>query len=138
MHPAFWGPHGWIFLHSITFAYPTNPSDEDKKHYFNLFNNLHHVLPCYQCSQHYENHLKKYPLTNKIMSDRHNLVEWLILIHNEVNISLNKPVVTTEEVIQIYNQKIHDTRYNNTYTEYIPYCVFIIIILVLVVLYIRK
>ena len=72
------------------------------------------------------------------MSDRQNLVEWLILIHNEVNISLNKPVLTTEEVIQVYNQKIHDTRYNNTYTEYIPYCVFIIIILVLVVLYIRK
>ena len=31
MNPKFWGPHAWIFLHSITLNYPKEPSDEDKK-----------------------------------------------------------------------------------------------------------
>ena len=40
MKPEVWGPHAWIFLHSITFNYPDNPTDDEKKHYKNFFENL--------------------------------------------------------------------------------------------------
>ena len=33
MKKNFWGPSGWLFLHSVTFQYPDNPSDEDKYNY---------------------------------------------------------------------------------------------------------
>ena len=31
MNPKIWGPHAWIFLHSITLNYPENPTPELKK-----------------------------------------------------------------------------------------------------------
>ena len=37
MDPKIWGPPGWLFLHTITFNYPTNPTEEDKKYYKNFF-----------------------------------------------------------------------------------------------------
>ena len=32
-----WGPGGWDFLHSITFNYPLEPNDLDKKIYSDFF-----------------------------------------------------------------------------------------------------
>ena len=37
MNPEVWGPPAWTFLHSITLAYPDNPSDIDKSNYENFF-----------------------------------------------------------------------------------------------------
>jgi len=69
------------------------------------------------------------------MKNRTNLVEWLILVHNEVNIALGKPVLATEEVITDYNQRIHDTRYKTTYVDYIPYCLVLLCIILGIFLY---
>ena len=30
MNPKFWGPHGWIFLHTVTMNYPKEPNNQDK------------------------------------------------------------------------------------------------------------
>ena len=30
MNPEIWGPPAWMFLHSISLAYPKNPTDVDK------------------------------------------------------------------------------------------------------------
>lgn len=138
MHPEFWGPHGWIFLHSITFEYPSQPTELDKKKYFEFFNNLHYVLPCVSCAKHYQEHLVKYPLTEEILQNKKTLTQWLIQIHNEVNKSLGKPVLTMNEVIQEYNQKIHNKLHQNTIHEYIPYCILISIIICLLILYFMK
>jgi polyphosphate kinase len=32
MRPEVWGPHGWIFLHSVTMNYSDHPSKDDKKY----------------------------------------------------------------------------------------------------------
>ena len=138
MHPEFWGPHGWIFLHSITFEYPSQPTDQDKKKYYDFFHNLHYVLPCVSCAQHYQEHLIKYPLTEEVLQNKKTLTQWLIQVHNEVNKSLGKPVLTMEQVIQEYNQKIHNKLHHNTIHEYIPYCILISIIFVLLILYFMK
>ena len=39
MHPEIWGPSGWIFLHTITFNYPINPTPEQKIKHKELFEN---------------------------------------------------------------------------------------------------
>ena len=31
-----WGPAAWTFLHTITFNYPDNPTNQDKQYYFNF------------------------------------------------------------------------------------------------------
>ena len=136
MHPQFWGPHAWIFLHSVTFAYPVNPTEDEKKQYHQFFHKLHYVLPCYQCAQHYKKHLEMYPISKSVLQTRNNLIEWLIIVHNEVNKSLGKPVLTTEEVIQEYNQKIHDTRTKKL--DYIPYCILLLLIILGIFIYMRQ
>ena len=62
MDPEVWGPHAWIFLHTITLTYPHNPTDQDKKNYKMFFYNLATVLPCTHCSQNYRIHLKQLPI----------------------------------------------------------------------------
>ena len=46
MRPEIWGPHAWIFLHSVTLEYPDNPTDEDKQNMINFIDSLGNVLPC--------------------------------------------------------------------------------------------
>ena len=44
-----WGPAIWHSLHTMSFNYPVNPTQEDKKHYKNYVQSLQHVLPCKIC-----------------------------------------------------------------------------------------
>jgi len=105
MHPEFWGPSGWKFLHSVTFQYPIKPTVNDKAHYKEFFNSLKHTLPCEKCAYHYTAHLRKFPI-DSALETRENLVRWLINVHNEVNKSLGKREYFYEEVIDIYKDEM--------------------------------
>ena len=63
MDPSIWGPHAWFFLHSITLAYPENPTIIDKENMRTFFNAFYKVLPCNTCVMNYTNHIKQLPLT---------------------------------------------------------------------------
>ena len=75
-----WGPPAWTFLHTVTFNYPENPTEDDKRNFYNFFMNLQHVLPCEKCKAHYKQNIKKYDLKNNLGS-RQDLVKWLIDLH---------------------------------------------------------
>jgi hypothetical protein len=101
MEPKIWGPFMWFILHIISFNYPDTPSPFDKDAYRDFFNALKNVIPCDQCKKHYTRHLQDYPITPHLDSKK-SLIEWMIQIHNLVNVSLNKKQFTTEEVLTIY------------------------------------
>lgn len=101
MDPKIWGPFMWFILHIITFNYPENPTSFDKQSYRDFFNSLKYVIPCDQCRKHYTKNIQEHPITPHLDSKKY-LIEWLIKIHNLVNISLNKKVYTTEEVLKTY------------------------------------
>jgi hypothetical protein len=105
MNPKFWGPHGWIFLHSVTMNYPKNPSNDDKQLYRNFFSSLTRVLPCEKCAYHYKQHIKDDPI-EPALENRDKLVRWLIKIHNKVNADLGKPHYSYEQVIEEYKYKL--------------------------------
>tara|TARA_E500000178_G_C16812644_1_gene657679 strand:+ start:286 stop:690 length:405 start_codon:yes stop_codon:yes gene_type:complete len=105
MNPKFWGPHGWIFLHSVTMNYPKNPSNNDKQLYRNFFSSLTRVLPCEKCAYHYKQHIKDDPI-EPALENRDKLVRWLIKIHNKVNADLGKPHYSYEQVIEEYKYKL--------------------------------
>ena len=44
-----WGPPLWHFLHTMSFNYPVNPTQNDKNNYRNFVLNLKHILPCGKC-----------------------------------------------------------------------------------------
>ena len=65
MNPKFWGPHAWIFLHSITFNYPKEPTNKDKEIYVKFFKDLQFIIPCEKCAYHYKRHLEEYPIEDE-------------------------------------------------------------------------
>ena len=106
MVPNIWGPPAWLFLHSITFNYPKNPSENDKNNYNTFFNSLKYVIPCPICKEHYAKNLLKLPIR---LNTRDDLIRWLIDIHNSVNKSNNKPVLSYQEVYDKYDKLYNQT-----------------------------
>ena len=102
MNPDIWGPHAWIFLHSITLGYPECPSDSDKRSFKNFFYSLQGILPCKKCRNNYVQHIKKNPLTDHILCSKERVVRWLVEIHNEVNKINGKPTKTYEQFLKDY------------------------------------
>ena len=46
MLTSVWGPAAWHLLHTISFNYPINPTEENKKQYKEFVESLANVLPC--------------------------------------------------------------------------------------------
>lgn len=91
-----WGTHAWAFIESIALTYPVNPTLQDKSDYKDFFISLQNVLPCPRCRNHYKENLKKHPI-NKALTSREDLIRWVIDVHNEVNKSNGKRVLSYEE-----------------------------------------
>ena len=99
MNPSIWGPKAWFFLHSITFNYPEYPSESDKEIYNDFFESLSHILPCEKCKYHYKDSLVKYPIQ---LDTRDELIQWMIDIHNDVNIRNTYLQAPKSENIMLY------------------------------------
>jgi hypothetical protein len=130
MLPEIWGEYGWKFLHLVTMGYPINPTDEDKEHYYQYMTDLKYVLPCKKCRYHMASHLKKYPLTEEVMSCRKNFVRWGIDLHNVVNYYTGKPMLTYDEAMNEINKLMHPQKSDNNWFYYL-----LLIIIILVVCY---
>jgi len=85
-----WGPSMWHYLHTMSFNYPVNPSDEDKKHYREFMLNLQYVLPCKYCRQNLTNNYKIFPLKTSDMASRDSFSRYVYKLHEMVNKLLKK------------------------------------------------
>ena len=135
MNPTIWGPSAWRFMHYITLSYPDNPSDDDKHNIKQFFIYAGKVLPCAKCRNNFKDHLHKYPLDDNVLSSRLTLVNWLIDIHNEVNIATGKPVVQHKLVIENFTNSNQD---NNKKTVLLITIILIIIIIPFIIMTIWK
>lgn len=135
LSPNIWGPHAWFFFDSICLAYPDDPTIEDKQNYKLFFTNVVNILPCYKCRLNYRNHLNMYPLTEEVMSNKNNLVKWVITMHNLVR-KLNKgKEITYDEYINYY-VKQYDTKTSITINSNMYVSIlFIALIIIIVILY---
>ena len=97
-----WGPPAWYFLHAITLNYPKNPTYNDKMNYMNFFKSIGYVLPCPKCGMNYNKNIQENPIDNHLNS-REDLIQWLINIHNNVNIELNKPSYYYNDMMYFLN-----------------------------------
>jgi len=143
MNPEVWGPSAWTFLHSVTLAYPDNPSDTDKSDYENFFNTLQPILPCAKCSQNYMRHLQEDPITNNL-DNKNSLVKWLINVHNKVNKTNDKKELTYDEVMNHYKLLYNGDLTNepvkeaNNMTNTFLTVLFILLIIGLIYVYVKK
>ena len=87
---SIWGPALWHSLHTISFNYPTHPTDENKKNYREMMLNLVNVLPCKYCRENLANNYKQFPLTISCMKDRNSFSRYVYKLHENVNKMLGK------------------------------------------------
>ena len=82
LEPKIWGPKAWFFLESCVIGYPDRPTHDEKIKFKTLFHSIKDILPCSKCRINYNDHLNKYPLTDKILNNKDELLSWIINIHN--------------------------------------------------------
>ena len=97
MDTTIWGPPAWKFLHTITFNYPDKPNQSEIDITYLFFSSLSEMLPCKICQQHFKQYLTKYPIQDALLS-RDGLINWLVNLHNHVNILLGKKTYSVREV----------------------------------------
>jgi len=98
-----WGPPLWHFLHTMSFNYPINPTEENKKYYKNFILNLRYILPCIYCRKNLINNLKKKPLLMSYMKNRDTFSRYIYELHELVNKMLKKTSnLTYDEVRERY------------------------------------
>lgn len=108
MDNKIWGPYFWFTLHTITLAYPDNPTYHDKRRYNDFFVSVQYILPCPKCREHYKQHLDNFPISISL-DNKESLVLWLFNLHNQVNISLKKPVMEYEAFKEKYRKIYNPT-----------------------------
>ena len=90
MMTKIWGPAMWHYLHTMSFNYPVNPTNEDKKNYRDFIINLKNVLPCKYCRINLTNNFKKKPIQMCHMKSRDTFSRYIYELHETVNKMLNK------------------------------------------------
>jgi hypothetical protein len=85
-----WGPAIWHYLHMMSFNYPVNPTNGDKKHYKDFIINLQYVLPCKYCRINLKNNFKKKPIKMCDMANRETFSRYVYELHELVNKMLKK------------------------------------------------
>jgi hypothetical protein len=129
INPNIWGGNLWRFMHYLTIAYPENPSNADKENVKKFFASIGNILPCEKCRAHFALNIKNYPLTDSILENRYNLINWLKDIHNEVNIRNNKKTWTYQDIINEYENE------TVSYKTEIATVILLITIIIIIIFY---
>jgi len=90
MLTSVWGPSMWMYLHTMSFNYPVEPTVEDKKHYRDFVLSLKYVLPCKYCRMNLKTNFKHLPLTMADMKNRETFSRYIYNLHELVNKMLHK------------------------------------------------
>lgn len=90
MLTSVWGPSMWHYLHTMSFNYPVNPTEDDKKNYMNFVLMLEKVLPCKYCRMNLTTNFKNLPLTMASMKSRETFSRYIYDLHELVNTMLKK------------------------------------------------
>ena len=103
MLTSVWGPSLWHYMHTMSFNYPVEPTDADKKYYKQFVMSLKHVLPCKYCRMNLRGNLKAVPLTDTVLKNRANFSRWMYDLHEHINTMLKKKSgLSFEEVRERY------------------------------------
>lgn len=98
-----WGPGMWHYLHTMSFNYPVDPTQNEKHHYMEFVKSLVYVLPCGKCRSNLRKNFKVLPLTIKDMESRDTFSRYIYQLHEVVNkMLLKKSGLTFEDVRERY------------------------------------
>jgi hypothetical protein len=99
MSPDVWGPFFWTTMHIVSLGYSPRPTEAEKGAAIKFYESLAYTIPCPVCREHYKHFLQEMPIQNAVGS-RDELIDWVFTIHNRVNQTLGKPVISFDQYIQ--------------------------------------
>ena len=111
MNSKVWGQYLWRLLHTITYSYPNKCSQKLKGKYIDIFYCLRNIIPCSICKIHYRKRLNEFPV-ERFLNNKDNFINWLIKLHNEVNVGLYKRTVSRKEADSIYLDDKNKLKYD--------------------------
>ncbi len=101
--PKIWGPHLWAYLHYSAANYPEHPTESEIQEMIHWLCSLPVTIPCVNCSKHYRKYIEDTkPYLYNICSNKESLFNFLVDIHNKVNIRNGKPEMTYDQARKIY------------------------------------
>jgi hypothetical protein len=121
VNPSIWGEPGWVFLFSVVANYPNNPEIDIQHNYSRFFYHLRWVLPCESCMTNYEKHFRRWPI-DQYLDSRARLFQWLVIIYNEVRLSLGKKPRDVPEILTSLFGPEEGQRMFNVFHETNVYC----------------
>jgi len=90
----YWGPLGWMTLHSISLNYPEEPTIGDKQLLVRFLDRFTETISCPSCQSHfqgiYRTYTSMFPHWN---SSKFQLFLFIVRAHNTVNKRLDKPLI---------------------------------------------
>ena len=93
-----WGPDLWHIIHTIAKAYPLKPSAQDKNIAYQMTKYMALILPCKKCQAHYISNFTKH---KPDLDSGPSFFKWTVKIHNLVNKSNHKKVLSPEKAFQV-------------------------------------
>jgi hypothetical protein len=124
MATKFWGPLGWMTLHSISAIYPEQPTLEEKSILTKFMESFRESITCPHCKQHFTRMFNTYqgqhPEWN---ASRFDFFLFVCRAHNTVNKRLDKPIFPTLndciERLKLNTQQNSAATYRNAYINYL-------------------
>lgn len=86
--PKKWGPGVWKWLHAL----PEHAESVERIR--RCLGGL--CLPCPDCQGHYDDFVKRRPIGAQIRT-RSDAFQWILDLHNEINLRTNKPTFTEQQ-----------------------------------------
>ena len=107
-----WGPSTWIFFHTIAEKIKEESFPVVGVQLFSFIKRICHFLPCPDCT----GHAKKFlgTITPNSFKTKENLINYLYIFHNNVNIRKNKPQYSTTDL-----KKYESSDLINTYNTFV-------------------
>lgn len=120
-----WGPKEWFALDSIAIGYPKEADEKTMIKAKNHLESLDALLPCCKCRDHYGSYLKSHPLTDKDLSTRNGLINWILGLHNFVRSRQGKSLITIDGFFDYY-----ESQYNS---HSVPTILIVLLIIVIII-----
>lgn len=100
--PSDFGPNLWYVLHTAAASASDPLLLTDQYNWKMILKGLSVLIPCSTCKQHYKKITSDINL-NKIVSHKRSLFNFLIDVHNIINLRTNKPLFNHKKAKQLYD-----------------------------------
>lgn len=131
VNPKIWGDKYWFVYYTTILSLPDNLSKKNQEDIKKLLTLLSAYLPCEKCRLNFNEHIKKFPLTDDVLQNKESLLKWMVNINNEVNKKTGSKLISVEQIKDKYLSMYAKKSFDKTYLV-IALLISIIILLLLI------